>query len=403
MRLIHHCLHACLVAGWTFTAQAVAADPAPKAPDKAAVETLDTLRKEYGFPGAAAAFKFADGTEIVVVSGLADRETQAPVEPDSRFMSGSTGKTFAAATALHLAHDGKLDLDAPISRYLGERAWFSRLPGGARITTRQLLMHSSGLIDHVYTEAFARDSIAMLAEPDSALTPEQSISYVLDSKPRFAPGTRHGYTDTGYLLVGLIIEQVSGRHYYDLVADYFLRPLHLDGTAPAERRALDGLVQGYPAPDMGFPLPSTTLEKPGVLRWNPASEWTGGGFVTTPRDLARWAWHLYGGSALQGSYVTDLVTGIPARNDADMPRYALGTVVFASPAGLAYGHSGWYPGYRSDLVFYPEHCLAVAFQINTDGKDYGNARMAAMRDRLTQSVIGKATSSTCRRTSAVAP
>ncbi len=115
---------------------------------------LDGFQEEYGFPGATAAYVLRDGTTGVVATGLADVEDGTLMTVRSRMLAASIGKTFVGATALALAREGVLELDAPVSRWLGDRHWFTRLPNHAAMTVRHLLNHSSGLPDHVHLKSF---------------------------------------------------------------------------------------------------------------------------------------------------------------------------------------------------------------------------------------------------------
>lgn len=344
---------------------------------------LEAARQEIGFPGATAAFVLPDGRVGEVAVGVADRLSDAPLPLSARMMSGSTGKTYAAAVALALSRQGKLDLDAPITRYLGEPDWLLRLPNAQRITLRQLLTHTSGLRDHVSVPAFGEALLRQaMADPDKALSPLQCIAFIDGQPALFEPGQGYAYSDTGYLIAGLVIEAASGERFYDLAERLFLKPLGLTSTTPADHRRLADLAQGYPVWPEGAPLPETILEAPGVLRWNPASEWTGGGYVTRSRDAAVWAATLYGGKAMAGDYLPDLLRGSPIAPGATKT-YGLGVFVSPSPYGVMYGHSGYYPGYRSDLAYFPDLKVAVAFQIDTET----GVRSGKVLDRIRESLV----------------
>lgn len=349
---------------------------------------LEQARVEIGFPGATAAYVMPDGRTGTVAVGISDRTLRDPLRPQSLMMSGSTGKTYAAATALALARRGKLDLDAPITTYLGRPAWLTRLANWDRITTRELLSHTSGLRDHVDIPAFGVATVKQaMADPDKALTPLQCIAFLDGQSALFEPGQGFAYSDTGYLIAGLVMEAVAKKPYYTLVRKLFLDPLRLELTVPADHRRIPGLVQGYPVWPEGAPLPETIQEAPGVLRWNPASEWTGGGFATNPYDAARWAVALYSGKAIRGNYLPDLLRSVPIRAGASK-RYGLGVFIDTSDAyGLFYGHSGYYPGYRSDLAYFPTLKIAVAFQINAE-KDLRSSKVLnRIRDSLVASLL----------------
>lgn len=327
---------------------------------------LDSMRIRYGFPGATAAYAWSDGPYGTAATGLADVEAGTPMRPTSRMLAASIGKTFVGATAAALAEEGALDLDAPIARWLGDRPWFARLPNHDRITLRHLLTHRSGLPDHVHMDAFAAALSERWRTAGPAFTPEELVQFVLDQPPVFDAGAGWAYSDTGFILAGLIIEAVVGHSYYAEVTARFLSPLDLRCTSPSNRRTLPGLAAGYAAGnDFGFPTKTTTAS--GVMAWHPGVEWTGGGLVSTSGDLARWGAALFGGQALSEPALDRMLTGRPIRPDAPDLRYGMGVAIDrAAPAGPVLGHGGWIPGYTSSLRFYADPGVAISFQINSD-------------------------------------
>ncbi|NBC16777.1 MAG: serine hydrolase [Bacteroidetes bacterium] len=335
--------------------------------------TLDSLWTQDAFPGATAAVVLPDGTLHAAATGYADREDATRMPPDARMLSGSTGKSFAAAVVLALAQEDRLDLDAPIARWLGDRPWFDRLPNAEALTLRHLLRHQSGLRDHIHDEDFLTAVRERMAAdgPDAAFAPEELVAFVLDAEPLFAAGAGYHYSDTNYLLAGLIVEAVTDSAYYDVLQERLLDPLHLAATTPADRRDLPGLVAGYVEGEAPFGLPPKVTQD-GTLVYNPATEWTGGGLVTTASDLARWAHRLYTGEALPGDYLDELLAAVPkdatqqAHFGADV-RYGLGVTIRSTELGTAYGHRGWTPGYLSIFEYYPAHEIAVAVQVNALG------------------------------------
>lgn len=206
-----------------------------------------------------------------------------------------------------------------------------------------------------------------MASGGAAIRPKEAIAFVLDAEPEFAAGTGWAYSDTGYLLLGLVIEEVSGRSFYELADERFLGPLGLDDTAPSDQRDLQGLAVGYVAEDNPFGLPERTADDGGRLLWDPGMEWTGGGFLSTSRDLALWGQALFGSAAMEPPYLDRLLDGIPVSPDAPGILYGAGVAIYAdTPRGPVYGHGGWIPGYVSSLRHYADHGVTVAFQINTD-------------------------------------
>lgn len=330
-------------------------------------ELLDSFQEDYGFPGVTATIALPDGSVVTAATGVADEEVGTPMTSDSRMLAASIGKSFVAMTALSLESDGVLSRSDLVSRHLGDRDWFTRLPNHGTMTVGDLLRHTSGLPDHVHLPGFQSEMAMRMADGSAAFTPEEAIAFVLDADPLFPAGEAWAYSDTGYLLLGLVIEQAGGAAYYDLVAERFLAPLGLSATTPSDTPILSGLAAGYVAEDNPFGLPPRTMDDAGRLLWDPAMEWTGGGLVSTSPDLAVWGHALFGGTAMAEPYLDRLLDGVPVSTDAPGILYGAGVAIYSdTPRGPVYGHGGWIPGYVSSLRHYADHGVTVAFQINTD-------------------------------------
>jgi len=327
---------------------------------------LDTFRDRYGFPGATAAITLPDGTVIAAATGLADVEVGMPMTPDSRMLAASIGKTFVAATVLALENEGRLSRADLLADHLGDRDWFDDLPNAGLMTLDQLLHHTSGLPDHVYQPAF-QAAWAEMTSGEIPVTSERLIGFVTGLEPMFEAGTAWAYSDTGYILLGLVIEDVTGTPWEDVVRTRFLGPLKLLGTIPSDRRDLPDLAVGYLASDNPFGLPARTADAEGRLLWNPAVEGAGGGLASTSRDLALWGHLLFTGSAMEGPYLERLLDAVPVSADTPDVLYGAGVAIYVdTPLGPVYGHGSWIPAYVSSLRHYADHGLTVAFQINTD-------------------------------------
>lgn len=328
---------------------------------------LDSLVKHFGFPGATAAYTLPDGTTEVFASGFSDLESGTKMTKQSRMLAASIGKTFVAAAVLSLCTEGIINLDKPLSFYLGDRDWFCRLPNYNKITIRHLLTHSSGLPDHVYQEEFASEVSMKWREKNNLFTPEELIEFILDLPPLFEAEKGWAYTDTGYILLGLLIEQVTGKYVFDDISERFLIPLDLNMTSPSDNRHLKNLSAGYTAKDNPFGFPEKTTSSVGVMLWHPGLEWTGGGFVSNSKDLAHWGWSLFRGKAIPYPYLDELLKAVSISQESDEIQYGAGVAIYRnSSLGDIYGHNGWIPGYCSSLRYYPEYGIAIAFQINTD-------------------------------------
>lgn len=327
---------------------------------------LEDILKKFSLPGVTAAYALPDGKVVAFAKGLADKESGTHMTIDTRMPAGSIGKTFVAAAVVGLAQDGKLSLDDKLEKWLGEETWFADLPNGHDLTLRHLLMHRGGLADHVNDLRFALRIRKAVKEGDEdfQLRPAELVGFILKRKPLFAADEKYAYTDTGYILLGMVIERAGRASYYDQLRKRFLEPLKLTHTEAADRRDLANIAAGYLAPTNPLGLPEKTTAD-GKLRFNPANEWTGGGLVSNPQDLVRWAKELYEGRALAKPYVEELVN--PGPPDQKNPSvYGLGVFAVRNELGLQLGHSGWFPGYSSTVNYYPDAGIAVAFQTNTD-------------------------------------
>jgi D-alanyl-D-alanine carboxypeptidase len=310
-------------------------------------------------PGAQAAVALPDGAVVAVQCGHVDRARSAPMPADGKLLAGSTGKTFFAALACQLANEQKLDLDAKVATWFHDEPWLARLPNGPDVTLRHLLMHRSGLMRYELDPAFLRE---LLARPDHRFTPLEELAFVLDKEPRFAAGQGFEYADTNYVLLGLVLERVTGRPCYAEIERRFLQPLGLRHTVPSVGRRIDGLVQGHAGEQHPFGDRDAVLVD-GELPFDVGFEGAGGGFATTATDLARWAHALYGGDVL-GGMRDQAIAGEKAPLGKDT-RYGLGVIVDATALGPALGHRGFFPGYTSEMRYFPDLRVAVAVLANT--------------------------------------
>lgn len=325
--------------------------------------SVEEVRERFPFPGISCGYLISNQPLKTFSYGYADREANTKMAPSSRLLAASIGKTFVAATVIELAHKGFFKLDDKISNFLSDYDWFSRLANHEAITLRHLLTHTSGLSDHVYTEKFQQ----WITAGNDNLRPESLLSCVLDLEPQFQAGRGFAYTDTGYILLGLIIERALTCTYDEYLTNRFLKRLKLNSTSASNQKSLPGLVAGYTNKDNPFKLPLKVVNADGTLVWNPISEWTGGGIISTASDLATWAKLLYEGHAMEFDYLADLLRYPPTVSNVPFTHYGAGTVIITeSPLGKIYGHYGIIPGYASSMRYYPEYALAIAFQVNTD-------------------------------------
>lgn len=335
-------------------------------------------------PGMTLAFVNPDGTAEQAALGLADTATGALMPVEARMPGGSTGKSVFAATALALAATGQVDLDRLLSGYLGKASWFPEVPNARDLTLRHLLMHSGGLPDHMGDIDTLQHFVRMRTErgPDYFLDPVGAIRRIERQSPVVPASGGFFYSDTGYILAGLGIEAATGESLYDLARLHVLEPNTLSDFAPAISRRISRTVQGYTNASEASGLPARMLLDDGQFAYSPASEWAGGGYVTSARDLARFI----------RLYASGRVTGAASLADAfriiryswivgQVGGYGIGLFASESPLGPCWSHGGYYPGYRSHMAYFPELDMSVAYQFNSSEAFSGYADIVAHRRR----------------------
>ncbi len=336
----------------------------PAAARSAALQAAITrFAGKAGIPGLSVAIRWADGATWTGTYGEAIVASHRPVTPDTAFSAASISKTFTAALILQLVGEGRIGLDDPAVTYLGGR------PLDRRITVRMLLDHTSGLAD-----AFLAKGIdhALQAAPSAIWTPARTLAYV--RKPYFAPGKGWHYSNTNYVLLGLVAEHVTGRPLATELRRRFLDPLGLadtwvqDGESPRTSAA-----DGYVVTGKGSTLRDRDLaDGTGVMPFRSVVTALGGagGVAATPSDLAAWGDALYGGRVLSPSLV-GLMTSHLHRTHAyvDGARYGLGVQELRIGPWLTLGHSGKVLGFRAQLRTVPAAGLTIAIMSNQSRTD----------------------------------
>jgi len=344
---------------------------------------LDSLHAAGRFGGATAGFVLPDGRSFALAVGQSDTVADIPMRPGDRMLAGSVGKTFFAALALQLVHEGKLDLDAKLERYLGDEPWWRasdgrvRLPNGSDITLRMLMNHTSGVVRYEFNPAFTAE---VTKDPYRVWQPAEQIAYVLDSEPPFAAGHGWDYSDTNYILLAMAIEKVTGAKAYDMIRTRVLEPNGLRGTVPSSSPTIPGVVQAYAGANNPFGGADAVLLPDGRLAFNPGFEWAGGGYASTSEDLARWAKMYYEGQAFPAALMPQVLDGRESRLGRGV-RYGLAAIIRDTPIGPGYGHSGFFPGYLTEMRYFPQHRVAVAFQVNTsEARAVGRSTSAIVQE-----------------------
>ena len=360
--------------------------PVAKQAEQLLQKELDAYVQAQEIPGASFSIVFSDRHHLSLASGYADKEAKVPMKPADRLLSGSIGKTYVAALVFQLIEEDKLKLDDSVKDFFADTDWFDRIPNANELTVRMLLSHTSGIPRYVFKREVWQ---TLHDEQDKVWSGKDRLAYVFDDKPLHPAGAGWGYSDTNYIILGMIIEKITGKPYYDLLQEKLLDPLKLTATSPSDHRDIAGLVPGYTteAFQKAFQMPAKMVQD-GKYAFNPQMEWTGGGLVSTPYELAKWARIFYGGDFVSESS-TQLIS-TPGPHPAKLPdkaQYGMGAIIWNQDNPLKIGHSGFMPGYISVMQYVPEYDLALAIQINTDASPEKETIHAFM-DRMLKLVKG---------------
>lgn len=316
------------VLAMSVAAAVVSAAPADADPHGDARAVVDGFVRD-GAPGAMVFARNGRAT-WTVAAGTAELGTVRAIRPRDRVRVASNTKMFTASVVLALAGEGKVDLDAPIERYLPGVVAGNGYDGNA-ITVRQLLQHTSGMADYV------RDVL----DP-SADHPWRAIDLVhigLSHSPLFAPGSGWAYSNTGYLVLGMLVEAVTGNDIGDEITDRIIRPLGLRHTSYPETgdRTVPGShAHGYYA-FPGMPVSDVTELEPSIPGAAAA-------LISTGPDLTRFVRALLAGRVVGPAQLAEMRTTVPAEG----PNYGLGIREIPLPCGgIAWGHAGDMPGFDS--------------------------------------------------------
>ncbi|MEP6639931.1 MAG: serine hydrolase domain-containing protein, partial [Chloroflexota bacterium] len=324
---------------------------------------LEHLRARVGIPGVSASILFADGSVWQGSAGMADVLAARPVTSDTAFPVASVSKTFTAALILGLVADGRLALDAPVRTYLPTLA----IDGA--ITVRQLLDHTSGLRDFFF---HPRIDHALLADPSSVWDAARTLGYI--GKPYARPGTSWHYSNTNYLILGLLAEAVGDGSVAEQLRVRFLTPLGLDHTYYQAAEAPKGpLTHSYRFTGTNPKLPAIDLSDGStIVPFTSVVTAAGaaGSIASTSIDLAHWARALYGGIALDPASRTAMLDDI-ARTTVYKPgvAYGLGVQSVAIGGHRTLGHSGRYLGARTAIRWLPDEQVAIAVVTNQSRSD----------------------------------
>jgi D-alanyl-D-alanine carboxypeptidase len=301
--------------------------------------SLNALVADDRMPAALASVTGRDGRTRHYAAGIGDLKTGAKVPKDGQIRAGSNTKAFTAVVVLQLVAEKKIVLDAPVDTYLPGLLRGEGIDG-RHITVRQLLQHTSGLPDYMASPVFA-DFPAVRYR---YFEPRDLLDGALEQEAHFSPGAKWEYSNTNYLVAGLIIQKVTGRPVGEEIDRRIIDRIGLRRTffpAPGETTLREPHPKGYEQETADGPLVDyTTMDM--------SMAWAAGAVVSTNSDLNRFYAALLGGELLPPAQLAQMRTTVPAEARGPGVRYGLGLTSTPLSCGGAYwGHGGTALGYRT--------------------------------------------------------
>ena len=290
-------------------------------------------------------------------SGLANIDTDTPVAASDRFEIGSVTKTFTAATLLKLLEAGALTLDDTLNQWLPESV-IANVANASAITVRQLLNHTSGVAeyDFILLEQGMSDPTIFLRD----WLPEEIVALIGNSDPTFAPGEGWQYSNTNYILAGMVIEAASGNTLASEIQTKIIEPLSLNDTffVSVIEEIPGGYISGYLDINPGDGILELTDTSIANLSW----AWSTGAIVSNTADLTRYAQALYQGDLLSEASQAEMFDLVTTGRGYE---YGLGVMSFETPElGRIFGHRGGSLGFNANMWYAPEEDFTYVELLN---------------------------------------
>lgn len=291
---------------------------------------------EVGYPAALATVTDAEGGSTGVAVGVGDKASGTPAPVNGQVRIGSNTKTFVATVVLQLVQEGSVVLDEPVATYLPGLLHGEGIDG-SRITVRQLLQHTSGLPEYTDTMVVNQD---VFEKREDHISPRDVIDVALGKPAAFEPGARFSYTNTNYLVLGLLIEKVTKRTLNEQIDQRIVQPLGLVNTympLPGERTFRGEHPQGYHRDAQGNLSDITEMD--------PSWAWAAGSMISTPGELNTFFQALLDGTLLSAESLAEMQTTVATGQEGD--EYGLGVIRKSLSCGEVWGHGGTIHGYQS--------------------------------------------------------
>ncbi|PEP87677.1 D-alanyl-D-alanine carboxypeptidase [Bacillus toyonensis] len=306
---------------------------------------------QLGAPGILAK-AYNNGKTSSYTAGVADLSTKKPVKSDYRFRIGSVTKTFTATTVLQLVGENRVQLDDSIEKWLPGLIQRNGYDGN-QITIRQLLNHTSGIAEYL------KSKDADIMNSKKTYTAEEIVKIGLSLPPDFSPGKGWSYSNTGYVILGMLIEKITGNSYAEEIEKRIIEPLDLSNTfLPGNSPVIPGKNHAR-----GYVKTEGTSELKDITYYNPSLANSAGDMISNADDLNKFFSSLLSGKLLKERELKEMLTTVPVEGKAVGDGYGLGIYETKLPNGVSvWGHGGGIPGFTTFAggVIGGKHTLAVS-------------------------------------------
>lgn len=349
-------------------------DSSQRHPRRTKYQTLlNDMTQGGGVVGVSMSVQDKDGLWLGA-SGKADLYNNVDFKPCNISRVGSTVKMYTATLVLKLQEEGKLDLDQKIAEYLSGDV-ITRIKNADKATIRQLLQHSSGIYNYIQSAQFQTASINNLIKEWHA---EDLLQYAYGKAAYFEPNADVQYSNTNYILLGLLIEKIEGKALHQVFDEKIFRPLKLNNTLFAGKNPVpSNIVRGYI--DLYSNL--QVIESTYYSGWDYYT--ADGGLISNPYDMTVFFRALMAGKIISSASLEEMLNWkTPKEQDPEFYeiQYGLGIFRMETPRGVAYFHSGDAIGYYANMLYFPEDGTTLAYAVNSNyGKiDQAVSTKAAM-------------------------
>jgi D-alanyl-D-alanine carboxypeptidase len=308
-------------------------------------ETLDKIIMKTEAKGISAAVGMPDRGMWFAARGTTGNKSKREITPDLKFYAGSIGKIFTAVVILKLIEEGRLSLESPVEE------WFPEISQASHITINHLLTHTSGIPSFENVKEYQ-------ARKDRYHNPEEILLYINKKKLLFEPGKHYAYSNTGYVMLGIAIERITGRSYKEAIEEHIIRRVKLHETEVITEQTLKKLiVKGHHHGNV-----ITKAE-------HYANPFAAGAIIATPKDLILFFQALMNGRLLSQDSLQKMFSDMNLTTVTQSVYYGKGIVAaIETPIGDIIGHTGGIRGFGAALYYHPKENIFVCVMMNDDIK-----------------------------------